>query len=165
LKEKTTIIKTYTMQQNDDEENIRKPDIVIREQLIPDDNDWDLPTQQQTPHTAIMDYEMEYERAIMESIEEFKEIEKQKRREEMREITMRIEKLKYTTSEETTRRILLSIIHEYIDETSTNDTKTDEDECTKAKQFMQDLYSVPLSKNRKPAITKDIYTIIMSKLE
>jgi dGTP triphosphohydrolase len=164
------------------DEEIRKPDKVIIEQLIPDDDNDDNNHEARyyNPHnipenilkSSIECYQNEkieqdeMERIISSSIEEYikrQEDENNERKQTLSTLTMRVEKLAFIQGTDNLRRLLKQVINNYII-TPNEQTLITKEEYDAIQTFMDDLYTTPKTKSRKTAITEETFDIIMSRI-
>ena len=181
------------------ENNIRKPDKVKREQLLPPRNNRfyklphsPLPSFPSFPVLPVLEQEQEQdieavlkkteeeelERIMSESLREYTELERimseslreytelQKKEEnqritEMNPFKIRVDKLNLQKQTDNMVSILNQMIHNYIFNETHYISMTTEEE-NKIKEWMNELYTKPILRERKPAITKEIYNVIMS---
>ena len=154
-------------------ENIRPPDKVKRERLIShpqssdeEDEDEELKKileeslfeesllEESLTLTKKKDDE-EMKKIIEESIQEYMEREKEVRKNEMNELTTRAKKLAH---QDTTWAKILEMTNNYIENAET--TIVSEEEYKKIKEIMDQLYTIPKSKNRKTAISQTTYDLV-----
>ena len=154
-------------------ENIRPPDKVKRERLIShpqssdeEDEDEELKKileeslfeesllEESLTLTKKKDDE-EMKKIIEESIQEYIEREKEVRKNEMNELTTRAKKLAH---QDTTWAKILEMTNNYIENAET--TIVSEEEYKKIKEIMDQLYTIPKSKNRKTAISQTTYDLV-----
>jgi hypothetical protein len=149
-------------------ENIRPPDKVKRERLIShpqssdeEEEDEELKKileesllEESLTLTKKKDDE-EMKKIIEESIQEYIEREKEVRKNEMNELTTRAKKLAH---QDTTWAKILEMTNNYIENAET--TIVSEEEYKKIKENMDQLYTIPKSKNRKTAISQTTYDLV-----
>jgi dGTP triphosphohydrolase len=157
------------------DEEIRKPDKVIIEQLIPDDE-----AQYYNPHnipenilkSSIECFQNEkieqdeMEKIISDSIEEYikrQEDEINERKQKLSSLTMRVEKLAFIKETDNLRLLLKQIMNTYII-TPNEQTAITKKEYDAIQTFMDELYTTPKIKSRKTAITEETFDIIMSRI-
>jgi len=80
----------------------------------------------------------------------------------MNELKIRVERLIFSQNTEL-RKTIVSIIEDYI-ENSEDTYYIDKIEYEKTKEYLDELYTIPIQKNRKPAISEEVYLKLISRL-
>jgi hypothetical protein len=158
-----------------DNENIRSPDKIKREQLIPDvgyyNDDDDIPEYVRERCFREREEEEQLEQLLRISREEYIKCQEsqEQRKKEMEPLTIRVEKLSAFEKlsalqpNQSTLVILKNILHDYIVSPSTPVQLTHE-EYTQIVQFMDDLYTTPKNNHKKVAISCEIYNTVINHL-